>query len=345
MRLQIFQLASVVTYALTLFSVPAAHARAPRRPFSRGPQPLSRELSAPGPQPGAITLRQYHSPRALVDTCAYIDANVINDLNLLGILGLGIDIDLDICICLSLLPLLLTADVQLEVLVNLLGIDKLTAFLTIAVNEAPDGKRCTYPPYSHPVCTKDDPCGFQCEPPYVKEDGQCVCPAPLTTCNGVCGSFPHGCGSATPCATSLSGRANSYVQKRIDTPAGITTLGEAQLACQKHETVCGVYGGSSKGFECLDVNVQLESCGGCTVPNPFSPATNTSAVGRDCTTIAGVDSVSCIAGRCAVASCTKGWVVSADGEECDRTGTGADTQSLLASIKGRILPEKNKRSA
>lgn len=58
------------------------------------------------------------------------------------------------------------------------------------------------------------------------------------------------------------------------------------------------------------------SGGGCTIPNPFLGATT--AAGTDCSSIPGVNRVSCVTGRCAVYSCGEGWVVNGSGDGCVR---------------------------
>jgi len=313
MHFRLLRFASLVAYVIPLFdsSGVSAHPRyGPYIPHTVRARDVNVSPNA------TVSLHQYHAPRALLDVCANINLNVLENLHLdlLG-LPLGALVDLDICLCLSLFPLILTTDVQLEALIPLLGIDKLTTLLTAAINGAPDARHCTYPTHSRPVCSKDDPCGWKCEPPFVKEGDHCACPAPKSLCNGKCADWPHGCGSAVPRAV---GRA-------LNIGAGISTAAEAQRRCKRNEVVCGVYGGSAKAFECLNVNTQLESCGGCAVPNPFLSA-NASAPGIDCTAIVGVNDVVCIAGKCAVTSCAKGWEVNQLGDECVAVTVGTRVQ-------------------
>ncbi|GBE84405.1 hypothetical protein SCP_0603840 [Sparassis crispa] len=264
------------------------------------------------PPSNAIALRQYHARRGLSDTCAYVDLSVLS----LGILP--VDLNLDLCLCIGLLPSLVTLDATLEALVDLFGLDEIIAKLTVVINGCPNAQQCHYPDHSQAICTEGNPCGFQCEAPYVVEGDECVCPAPLTSCNGVCGSFPHGCGSAVPRA--LNARSDSRMQKRVVNADKVLTLAKAQLTCKQNETVCGVYGGSSRAFECLDVNTHVESCGGCAVPPPFLPYD--ASTGSDCTAIAGAESVSCVAGQCAVINCREGWEPSMAGEECIKIPRG-----------------------
>ncbi|OSX62115.1 hypothetical protein POSPLADRAFT_1143561 [Postia placenta MAD-698-R-SB12] len=255
MRFQFARLAALATYTIALFHTPAASAHPRRNALTaKSHAAISHHIDVPPPTPGHFALHQRHAPRALLDVCAYIDLDVLEDLGIdLGI-PLGAILDLDVCLCLSLFPLVLETDVQLAALIPLLGINKLTEILTLAINEAPGSQHCTCPDNSEPHCTKDDPCGWHCKPPYVKKDGQCVCPAPYTECNGKCGSahrFPlrcWGCGSSVPRALAA------------DPHTAVASLADAQLTCKSYETVCGVYGGSSRSFECLDVDTALESC-------------------------------------------------------------------------------------
>ncbi|KZT02870.1 uncharacterized protein LAESUDRAFT_705569 [Laetiporus sulphureus 93-53] len=252
MRLSALQIAAAATYTLSFLQMSSAHPSKPVR-FARHAS-HARDLSAQ-PSVGPVSLRQHHEPRAVVDVCANIDANVLSDLNLLTV-PLSALVGLDVCLCLSMLPLALTTDVQLETLVPLLGINNLTALLTAAIDGAPDSKHCTYPQHSKPLCSSSDPCGWECESPYVKEGDECVCQWPYTSCNGVCGSFTHGCGSSTPKARRLG----TNLERRIETSIGVTTLEEAQKTCKEDETVCGVHAGSNLAYECINVGINVESC-------------------------------------------------------------------------------------
>ena len=59
--------------------------------------------------------------------------------------------------------------------------------------------------------------------------------------------------------------------------------------------------------------------GGCTIPNPFLKGAT--ATGTDCSSIPGVNRVSCVSGSCAVYSCSEGWVVNSSGDGCTRAST------------------------
>ena len=74
-------------------------------------------------------LRQHHKSRALLDVCAYIDADTLAQTNTIGIPA-DILVDLDFCLCLSALPLALKTNANLKVLTDLLGNTVVDAFLS-----------------------------------------------------------------------------------------------------------------------------------------------------------------------------------------------------------------------
>jgi hypothetical protein len=74
----------------------------------------------------AISKRQHHVPRTLVDVCADLDLAVLAN-NLLGI-DVG-DVYGRVCLCLSAFPLDLEAFVGLKAIVDLLGPDEVQALL------------------------------------------------------------------------------------------------------------------------------------------------------------------------------------------------------------------------
>ncbi len=81
----------------------------------------------------ALTSRQYHVPRALLDVCVYLDTGALAHLNVLGI-PIGTLLDLDVCLCASALPVLLSTNVELKVLAKLLGTTALEAELKLLVS-------------------------------------------------------------------------------------------------------------------------------------------------------------------------------------------------------------------
>ncbi|WOO77641.1 Protein priA [Vanrija pseudolonga] len=85
--------------------------------------------------------------------------------------------------------------------------------------------------------------------------------------------------------------------------------------CPRGLTPCHV-SPRSKGYECLDVTSELESCGGCRW-GVYGNASS-AAVGFDCTRRRGVDSAatSCVRGKCTVWGCRAGFKLA--GGECTK---------------------------
>lgn len=79
-----------------------------------------------------IAARQHHAPRALLDVCAYIGADIGLGIDLLGI-DLNDLLDLQICLCLSALPLTLDANAQVKVLGDKYGMDLVNVVLRLLV--------------------------------------------------------------------------------------------------------------------------------------------------------------------------------------------------------------------
>jgi len=228
-------------------------------------------------------LRQ-HKQRALLDVCANVDA----DLALLAVVFGKIDL----CLCVSALPVFITTNLFAKAAVLVNGDAAVIAALTALINAAPDHKECTYPEHSVAICSSDDPCGFSCSdgftpsPPSKPTD--CVCEAPNTVCNGVCGDFPS-------CSSSKAKRDSLW----------------RDATCPHGWSACGIWGGGRLDYECVDVKKDLWSCGGCSLPLlPTDP------IGVDCTTIPGVHDVSCHGNRCVVQRCKDGFNVSGDQTSC-----------------------------
>ena len=103
-----------------------------------------------------------------------------------------------------------------------------------------NSKRCQYPAHAHAMCSIGNPCSFTCQDGYTaspsQKPTQCVCKPPYTECNGVCGSFPRGCGS------------KGFSRRKNDVPT-----------CSAGKTLCGSPNGG-KGFDCVDTIGDSESC-------------------------------------------------------------------------------------
>ncbi|KAH9958130.1 hypothetical protein BC827DRAFT_1136777 [Russula dissimulans] len=278
------------------------------------------------------SLRQHVEPRALIDVCATITSEDLASVDLVlpqsSYYGC-----IDICICLSSLSATINTNTDLQLLVKTYGENPVKADLSSLITGCANSQRCRYPDHSEPACSPENPCDFNCISPYVRRGNQCVCGYPHTLCNGVCGVFQYGCGSAVP-LQQRRGNTNLRARSR-----GIFTHEDALLTCDRGEQVCGVDKGSA-AFECLNTNTALESCewaiihfrvdfhplslhfsgGGCVSPNPFLLISEQGPEGVDCTTLPHVQNVRCSTGSCLVESCVDGYVPSADYGACIRDG-------------------------
>ncbi|KAI0266387.1 hypothetical protein BC834DRAFT_126187 [Gloeopeniophorella convolvens] len=273
------------------------------------------------------TLRQHAEPRALLDICISLDADVFANVDPLGIPASAF-VGLDLCLCLSALPLAITTSLDLQTIAKVYGEDLLSSVLEALINTAPNRHHCQYPPHSHSICEHGNPCGFGCEPPYIPYGTQCICPPPYSLCNGICGLFPHGCGSSVPYRNR---RSEVHLQERTHGPR---THGDALATCANGEQVCGTSAGSS-GFECIDTARALESCGGCVIPNPFLLRSHQGQEGTDCSALPGVSDVSCNAGRCLIRRCKRGFEVTNTSDGCVPEGSIATPQLVTQIRKAR----------
>lgn len=231
--------------------------------------------------------------RDLLDVCASVNAE-LEVPNLLGILtAVGV---VDVCLCLSALPVFLETNVVALLAVTIAGEKVVTDVLTNLIIGSAPSSHCVYPAHSTPACINGNPCGFTCTdgftPSPASNPTTCVCAAPNMVCNGKCVA-PGACPSSQPMA-----------KRRWVGSGACTEMGHGWAAC-------GVYGGNSRAWECVDTARDLESCGGCVLPlTPYSP------LGEDCTSLPGVADVSCLSGQCVVRRCLPGYVVSHDGTGC-----------------------------
>ncbi|KAI0087230.1 hypothetical protein BDY19DRAFT_956874 [Irpex rosettiformis] len=263
-----------------------------------------------------VSARQFHYLHArdpLLDVCASINTNVI--LGNSEILGIPINdlLGIDLCLCLSLFPIKLGLSAEIDALINKFGGPLINAVLELLIDLSLDKKQCNKPEFSTSQCSIDDPCGFECQPPYVKVGDKCECKAPYMLCNGQCTLPPGG-------VCSSSGSKPHYRRN--------TLYHSARDDCKANEEICGVYGGAKYAYECVNTKTNLESCGGCLVPNPFRLSSNSIATGVDCSSIDHAESVSCDSGRCVVKSCEDGWKVDAARLTCESVSQSSESGSM-----------------
>lgn len=268
-----------------------------------------------------------------IGTCVKLRADVDLSANVLG-LGADAIAKAGACICvdveasLSLLSgqSLVKADADVDVYVQLaVGADARVvtgqsgkAIKALVDARAGLGLFCSIPPSLFPNSQHDFAngcCARKCNPGYtlgqnIWRQPVCTknpnCPATQTYINGACGCNP---------ATEIK-CGNKCYDKAIHTcPSGVPKrrdeiVKRSRYECLAGKTYCPAIGHS--GWECIDTMNDIESCGGCADPSiAFGPG-----VGRDCTAIAGTNSVSCQQGQCRVHSCQDGWAFAADGETC-----------------------------
>ena len=82
-------------------------------------------------------------------------------------------------------------------------------------------------------------------------------------------------------------------------------------------------------------------------PNPFAPPNTSAVAGRDCTEIAGVDSVNCVRGACHVEKCVAGWAVNGAQDGCvpAHGAKSATHKSALKVQAGKRKPVSSRHFA
>jgi len=108
------------------------------------------------------------------------------------------------------------------------------------------------------------------------------------------------------------------------------------MRCPRDMTACAIPDSlqwTGKNFECIDINVDLESCGACSFPLPGRPT------GQDCTAIPHAASVACNAGQCRVDSCVRGYTVSSDSTGC----VSAEGEVVIEARDDMHLSDKSKK--
>ncbi|CAL1710874.1 unnamed protein product [Somion occarium] len=253
-----------------------------------------------------------------VDTCASLDVDLVLPTIIRDGHALSVG-RLDVSLCVSIVAEFVRINKIAQLAVMLLGEKEVIEIITTTIKKTGTYVTCTIPDHAHSTCKHEDLCAFECIDgfqPYTNpgddKPSDCICSAPLSECNGKCGNFPNGCGSAAP------QRRNARRSPLPSCPAG--------------QSICGVPGG--KGVECVDTQSDKESCGACATPSPLTIATQ--VVGKDCTALPNVDHVECHVGKCHVHSCKLGFGVTPEQDGCaliDQTAANA------AAVKRNISDE------
>ncbi|RDB26726.1 hypothetical protein Hypma_005394 [Hypsizygus marmoreus] len=260
--------------------------------------------------PQSITQRQHRASRDLLDLCISLDAGVL--ASVLQILD-PLAAKLHLCLCLKDLNIFLDTDLGLLLGKLLGGKDDLAVALEVLINTSSHTQQCSLPPHAHRACVINHPCAFICEPPYVQSGETCICPPPMSECNGQCGNFPHGCSSHV---------AQQPKNRRAIGP--VTTLEQAQAFCKPHESVCGIPDREQiYDFECVDTSIALDSCGACFTPHRFPGTDHPMVKGKECGKLPGVVTASCSNSRCLISQCREGLEPNSDRSECVKNSPSA----------------------
>lgn len=172
---------------------------------------------------------------------------------------------------------------------------------------------CTYPANSEPVCSGTIACPYTCKSGYKACGSTCI----------------------TTSSTCASGSSKRELRKEC---AGGWEVCHTGLA---------TFGNHGNGWEYVDTQNDMESCGGCHQPMEGFKK------GRDCTAILGANSVSCHLGQCQISSCLRGFKLDID--KCTKVSLGAHhdyhlltnsspiaakTRTWSGGTKGKLSPEK-----
>ncbi|KAA1468242.1 hypothetical protein DENSPDRAFT_857172 [Dentipellis sp. KUC8613] len=156
----------------------------------------------------------------------------------------------------------------------------------------PPGKSC---PPSGWYWGKDQGCCVPHNPPENNPPPQCE-----KSWNWIPSIFQcQPSGPSSPPSAPPSKPSGHHYKKRATHKSRTASL------CPSDLTACPISGLSS-AWECVDVQQELESCGGCVIGGE----------GQDCTAIKGAWNVGCEQGSCKVYTCMNGYKLSSDNKTC-----------------------------
>ncbi|TFK80853.1 hypothetical protein K466DRAFT_667464 [Polyporus arcularius HHB13444] len=158
------------------------------------------------------------------DTCLYANATTLSGIAFSGLASSSSSTtnitDLDTCLCLAGLSATLDGLSSTAALVDELGLSKVGEVFSTYIASSSFAKACTYPPNSRPTCTRDNVCGFSCDPPFVAVGDSCICKD-----SSRCEPTPP------PATCQASGKT-----RRLSKRSTLSTLPMAQSACEDDET-------------------------------------------------------------------------------------------------------------
>ncbi|GAA6003389.1 hypothetical protein JCM10207_000310 [Rhodosporidiobolus poonsookiae] len=226
------------------------------------------------------------------------------------------------------------------------------------------GQKCTLTGASSTTCSKGQCLATACQSGYTLSNGACTkidTTCDVNNCGAVgkaCQFSPNGasgvCKNSQCVITSCPGgytlnsgvcvKGGASQRARLAKKA---TVPEAKRLCPDQQIACPIAGSSSYaqavehhfnaatefsgimlgsgGFECLDTQQALDSCGGCA----------SLGQGQDCTRIRGVNAVGCEAGQCVVFSCQQGWKPSLAGDKCIRVKASSHGRNSTSSSSAK----------
>ncbi|CAK5270731.1 unnamed protein product [Mycena citricolor] len=220
------------------------------------------------------------------DTCAC----TTGPLNIAGVSCGTFHQSDNFCFCMSELDSLIqNSNNPIIQFARFFDVDLIKGALTQMVHNAESRSDCDRPDFSAPSCSRDNVCGYKCHDGY-------------KDCGDSC---------ARACSTARLGRK----RRSVPTEAKPDYWGaRVQRTCEQGWQACGVPGADRRAWECVDVQRDLESCGGCA--SGISSSLTGQSTGVDCTTIPHVSDVSCISGGCVVHRCLPGYITSPSGDAC-----------------------------
>ncbi|KZO90787.1 hypothetical protein CALVIDRAFT_602680 [Calocera viscosa TUFC12733] len=141
-------------------------------------------------------------------------------------------------------------------------------------------------------------------------------------CNSCSAGYYSSAGSTkcTKCPNGQTSNAGSSGCTAINShhPRAMKTK-RGGAECKLGFMSCPILSGRG-GVECVNIDSDLESCGGCV-------GYGGEGTGVDCTSLPGVSSVQCVGGQCIVDSCGHGYTIGEMGTSCVRK------EGLLTQVK------------
>ncbi|KAF9566804.1 GCC2 and GCC3 family protein [Agrocybe pediades] len=104
------------------------------------------------------------------------------------------------------------------------------------------------------------------------------------------------------------------VKRRVNHAPLCNRMGQKACPVLGYNWRAGHHDHSRTSYECVDIDNDLESCGGCI--SHGSLGERLEGEGRDCSAIPNVKAVKCRQSRCVIESCRHGFGRSSDGEYC-----------------------------